>query len=154
MEDLNYPDHFYADATRPHGIADANRRYDETPAIASAQDAKLDHLSDALPSILAEFRAVTKRLEDYAERMRVSRTDSAKEHAPKWSPQWLAEQGIPADSAYLASFSPNGSRIATAAEIDGLRDLLTAEELKGFGIGDVHPLRHAVLDERSPEDRL
>jgi len=153
MADLNYPDHFYADATRPHGIADANRRYAETSAIAAAQDAKLDHLSDALPSILAEFRAVTKRLEDYAERMRVSRIESAKEHAPKWSLAWL-EQGTPAESSYLASFSPNGSRIATAAEIDSLRDLLTAEELKGFGIGDVHPLRHAVLDERLPEDKL
>lgn len=48
-------------------------------------------------------------------------------------------QGIPAESAYLASFSPNGSRIATAAEIEGLRDLLTAEELRGFGIGDAEP---------------
>lgn len=66
---------------------------------------------------------------------------------------------IPAESAYLASFSPNSSRIATAAEIESLRDLLTAEELKGFGIGDVeprdisdpaHPLHHVTL----PEDRL
>lgn len=51
--------------------------------------------------------------------------------------------GIPAESAYLASFSPNGSRIATPAEIDGLRDVLSAEELKGFGIGDVQP-RHVM----------
>ena len=47
--------------------------------------------------------------------------------------------GVLAESAYLASFSPNGSRIATPAEIDGLRDVLSAEELKGFGIGDVEP---------------
>ena len=67
----------------------ARQLYDETSAIAAAQDAKLD--------------------------------------------------GIPAESAYLASFSPNGSRIATPAEIDGLRGVLTAEELKGFGIGDVEP---------------
>ena len=83
-------------------------------------------------------------------------------------------QGIPAESAYLASFSPNagiaakspnaGSRIATQAELDGVRDLLTPEELKGFGIGDVghvapkatcvtdpqHPLHHVTL----PDDRL
>lgn len=50
-----------------------------------------------------------------------------------------AQDGIPAESAYLASFSPNGSRIATSAEIEGLREVLTAEELKGFGIGDVEP---------------
>ena len=37
----------------------------------------------------------------------------------------------------------NGSRIATPAEIDNLRDLLSAEELKGFGIGDVEP-RHPM----------
>ena len=72
----------------------------------------------------------------------------ANERIPKWSPQWLAEQGIPAESAYLASFSPNGSRIATPTEIDAIREILTAEELKGFGIGDVeprHPLHAEVL---------
>ena len=69
-------------------------------------------------------------------------------------------QGIPAESAYLASFSPSGSRIATSAEIEGLREVLTAEELKGFGIGDVearHPANAEALrmaDERTPEDRL
>ena len=130
--------------------------YDETSAIAAAQDAKLDLGNDALPSILADFRAVVKRLEAYAERLRVSRA----EPAPKRSPQWLTEQGVPAESAYLASFGPNGSRIATSAEIEGLRDVLTAEELKGFGIGDVearHPANAEALrmaDERTPEDRL
>jgi hypothetical protein len=58
---------------------------------------------------------------------------------------------MPAESSYLFSF---GSRIATAEETAELRDMLTAEELKGFGIGDVHPLRHATLDERTPEDKL
>ncbi|TPG50176.1 hypothetical protein EAH75_01375 [Rhodanobacter glycinis] len=76
--------------------------------------------------------------------------------APSWT------DSIPAESAYLASFSPNGSRIATAAEIDAMRDLLSAEELKGFGIGDVdhvaakascvadprHPLHHMTLPGR------
>jgi hypothetical protein len=90
---------------------------------------------------------------------------------------------IPAESAYLGSFSPNddihgrrtlynmrcpinfsenaGSRIATPADIDNLRNVLTAEELKGFGIGDVprHPMHAEALrdhDERlsGPEDRL
>lgn len=47
-----------------------------------------------------------------------------------------AQDGTPAESAYLLK---NGSRIATPAEVDGLREVLTAEELKGFGIGDVEP---------------
>lgn len=104
---------------KPEAAYDSRRLYDETSAIAAAQDAKLDPGNDALPSILADFRAVVKRLEDYAERRRVKRAD-----------------GIPAESAYLLK---NGSRIATPAEIDGLREVLTAEELKGFGIGDVEP---------------
>jgi hypothetical protein len=126
----------------PNQHPGARLLYDETSAIAAAQDAKLDPGNDALPSILADFRAVVKRLEAYAERLRVDRKSS-----PKWSPQWAAEQGIPAESAHLASFGPNAdipskspkadTRIATPAEIDGLRDVLSAEELKGFGIGDV-----------------
>ena len=47
-----------------------------------------------------------------------------------------AQDGIPAESAYLLK---NGSRIATPAEVDGLREVLSAEELKGFGIGDIEP---------------
>lgn len=85
----------------------ARRLYDETSAIAAAQDAKLD-------SIRAE-------------------------PAPKWSPQWLAEQGIPAESTYIASFRPNGSRIVTPAEIAELRKVLTAEQLREYGIGDAEP---------------
>ena len=61
-----------------------------------------------------------------------------------------------------ASFSPSGSRIAMAAEIGNLRDLLSAEELKGFGIGAIEPrhVMHAEAlrdhDERlsGPEDQL
>jgi hypothetical protein len=64
-----------------------------------------------------------------------------------------------------SNYDSDGSRIiSTPAEIAELSDLLTAEELKGFGIGDVehtghsganvlhdgHPLRHVAL----PEDRL
>jgi len=67
------------------------------------------------------------------------------------------DQGIPAESAYLASFSPNGSRIATPAEIDGLREVLSAEELRGFGIGDIeprHPMHAEVLrDEYEKGDK-
>lgn len=105
--------------TKPEAAYDSRRLYDETSAIAAAQDAKLDPGNDALPSILADFRAVVKRLDDYAERRRVKRDD-----------------GIPAESAYLLK---NGSRIATPAEVDGLREVLTAEELRGFGIGDIEP---------------
>lgn len=157
--------------TKPTGAYDARKLYDETSKTAAAQVTRLDPGNDALPSILADFRSVVRRLEAYAERLRVSRA----EPAPKWSPQWLAEQGIPAESAYLASFSPNGSRIATPAEIEGLREVLTAEKLKGFGIGDVerrdvaetattvatsqHPMAAEALrdhDERlnGPEDHL
>jgi DNA-binding PucR family transcriptional regulator len=145
---------------------DAKTAYDQTSKIAAAQDAKFDPGNDALPSILAEFRAVVKRLEAYAERLRASRTlaDLAAESQKLGLYDDLADtsnkrvektpesvHGISAESSYLFSF---GSSTATAAEIDSLRDLLTAEELKGFGIGDVHPLRHATLDERTPEDRL
>lgn len=80
----------------------------------------------------------------------------------------LYDDGIPAESAYLFK---NGSRIDTPAEVDELRAVLTAEELKGFGIGDVakvphlsattatsqHPAHAEALrmaDERTPEDRL
>jgi hypothetical protein len=59
--------------------------------------------------------------------------------APKWTPQWLADNGLPAESSYLASFSPNGSRIATADEVAGLRESLSAEQLREYGIGDVEP---------------
>jgi hypothetical protein len=57
------------------------------------------------------------------------------------------DAGIPAESSYLASFGPNGSRLATADEIDNLRSVLSAEELKGFGIGDVprHPMHAEAL---------
>jgi hypothetical protein len=47
-----------------------------------------------------------------------------------------------------ATPSLDGSRIATPTEIDAMREVLTAEELKGFGIGDVeprHPLHAEVL---------
>lgn len=78
-----------------------------------------------------------------------------------------AQDGIPAESAYLRK---NGSRIATPAEVASLRDVLSAEELRGFGIGDVaetattvatsqHPANAETIryhDERlnGPEDHL
>jgi len=70
--------------------------------------------------------------------------------------------GIPAESAYLASFSPNGSIVSAIASIDRARNILSAEGLKGFGIGDVvprHPMHAETIrdhDERlsGPEDQL
>lgn len=61
--------------------------------------------------------------------------------------EWNARDGLPAETAYLASFAPNeGARIATTAEIDGLRDMLSKEELRGFGIGDVAKAWRAVTN--------
>lgn len=73
--------------------------------------------------------------------------------APKWHVSWgkpkrdelplnltaavSTPNAIPVESSYLDSFSPNGSRPATAEEIADMRSVLSAEELKGFGIGDV-----------------
>lgn len=164
--------------TKPEAAYDSRRMYDETSAIAAAQDAKLDPVSDVESKVrtamqylyhahllLKEAFTYTsgKRVEEMPEPVHVNAP-------PKWSPQWLAGQGIPAESAYLLR---QGSRIATPTEVDGLREVLTAEELKGFGIGDVEP-RHVaetattvatsqhpanaealrMADERTPEDRL
>lgn len=62
---------------------------------------------------------------------------------PKWSPQWLADQGVPPDSRKIARFHKDGSRIATEAEVASLREHLTAEQLREYGIGDVEP-RHPM----------
>lgn len=73
----------------------------------------------------------------------------------KWPPSTkVIEQALADESAYLSSFSPNGASLTTAEEIAKLREVLTDEELKGFGIGDVHPLQHVTLAERAPGDRL
>lgn len=61
--------------TKPEAAYDSRRLYNETGAIAATQDAKLDPGNDALPSILADFRAVVKRMEAYAERLRGKRGD-------------------------------------------------------------------------------
>lgn len=118
--------------------------YAETSAIAAAQDAKLDPVSDVESKVrtamqyLYHAQLLLKEAFPYTSGKRVEETlEPVHVNAPpKWSPQWLAEQGTPAESAYLLK---NGSRIATPAEVDGLREVLSAEELKGFGIGDIEP---------------
>ena len=78
---------------------------------------------------------------------------------------WLARGGIPAESSYLASFGPNAdvskkspkadTRVASVDEVAGLREHLTAETLRGYGIGDVPP-RHPMYAEalRDHDERL
>ena len=129
----------------------ARQLCDETSAIAAAQDAAQDIDWSACFPTRAQLDAKREAM--------AALTDLATEGQKLG----LYDDGIPAESAYLASFSPNGSRIATSAEIEGLRDVLATEELKGFGIGDVpheppcvtdpsHPLHHVTLN--GPEDRL
>jgi hypothetical protein len=102
----------------------ARKLYDETSAIAAAQDAQLD------PVIDVESRVRTAMQYLYHAQLLLKEAYPARTRS---------NDGLPAESAYLASFSPNGSQ---------------NDALLKIGIGDVHPLRHAVLDERTPEDRL
>jgi hypothetical protein len=137
----------------PPFTASARKLYEETSAIAAAQDAKLDPISD----VESKVRTAMHYLYHAQLLLKEAFPDTSSERVEE-APESV--HGIPAESSYLSSFGPNGSRLATADEIDNLRSVLFAEELKGFGIGDVesrHPM-HAealrVADERSPEDRL
>ncbi len=88
---------------------------------------------------LAELVRETQSWGMYADADIPAKTAST-DLAPKWSPQWLAEQGVPAESSYLASFSPND---------------LQAETLREYGIGDVtrHPMHaEALRDEYEKAD--
>lgn len=142
--------------TPPYTTKTAKQLYDEAGVIAAEQDAKLDPGNDALPSILADFRAVVKRLEAYALRLREKRGN-----------------GLPAESTYLASFGPNGggraSRIISPAERAHLQGRLSPAQCRAYGIGDVaetattvasqHPAHAEAIrinDERlnGPEDHL
>lgn len=144
MSDLNYPDHFYADKQKPTGAYDARKLGDASST---------DKLRTAFNYLGHAKRLIEEFIKD------TEGKPAPIKPAPKWSPQWLADNGIPVESAYLAS----------------MRETLTAEELKGFGIGDVerrhvaekattvaisqHPAMAEVIrdhDERldGPEDRL
>jgi len=108
--------------TKPTGAYDARKLYDETSAIAAAQDAKLDPVSD----VEAKVRTALSYLY-HAQELLKEAFPKPQDRAPKWSPQWAAEQCAPADSEYLASFSPNPA-------------------LLKIGIGDVEP-RHVMAAE-------
>lgn len=125
--------------TNPEAAYDSRRLYDETSAIAAAQDAKLDPIGPVESKVrtamqylyhaqllLKEAFPYTsgKRVEEMPEPVHVNAP-------PKWSPQWLAEQGIPAESAYLASFGPNGAPTSDS--------FLRGEALREIHIGDVEP---------------
>lgn len=134
--------------------------YDETTATAAAQDAKLDMTDakrEAKLRTVAHYIYHAKLLMDevFAESKAHSRELLA-DIAREAQTMGLYDDGIPAESAYIASFSPNGSRIATADEVDNLRDFLTAERLREYGIGDVlpadHPWKHITL--HGPESHL
>jgi hypothetical protein len=66
---------------------------------------------------------------------------------------WLARGGVPAESAYLASFGPNDDIPTKSPKAD--RRVLTDAERKAWGIGDVEP-RHPMHAEalRDHDERL
>lgn len=147
--------------TKPASAYDARKLYDETTRRATEHDA-------AHP--ISDIEAKVRTALSYLHHAQVLLKEA-------FLPPGHATLSTPAESAYLASFSPNRSRIASAEEVSRLRDLLTAEKLKSFGVGDVesrtnphigsrlddflngaddpaHPLHHTTLAERLPEDRL
>jgi hypothetical protein len=72
----------------------------------------------------------------------------------------MYDDGLPAESAYLAGFGPNVARAAAQAETSRRRNVLSAEELRGFGDVEPRHVMHAEAlrdhDERlnGPEDQL
>lgn len=149
-------------------IAKGAKDYGEPLTTHNGRDALWDAYEEALDLCLYLRQAIEERIQSVSaisspEREKVCTCPSgdgslrwpcpahmaghANERIPKWSPQWLAEQGIPAESAYLASATCRRP-ITTPTEIDAMREVLTDEELKGLGIGDVeprHPLHAEVL---------
>lgn len=121
--------------TKPEAAYDARRLYDETSAIAAAEDAKLDPVDAALSSILADFRAVVGRLVAYAERLRAKH--NLAELAVESQKLGLYGDGAAAESAYLASFGPNADIPPKSPKAD--RRVLTDAERKAWGIGDIEP---------------
>lgn len=158
--------------TKPEAAYDSRRLYEETSAIAAAQDAKramTDAERDAKLRTVAHYIYHAKLLMDevfaeeksrscelLAECAREAQADgfyASADITAKWSPQWLAEQGIPAESSYLASFSPNAD--APAKSPKAHRRVLTDSERRSYGIGDVEP-RHPMHAEalRDHDERL
>ncbi|THD06131.1 hypothetical protein [Rhodanobacter lindaniclasticus] len=146
--------------TKPEAAYDSRRLYEETSAIAAAQDARhamTDAEREAKLRTVAHYIYHAKLLMD-----EVFGTERAKLAAPPATPDfsivqdppdlplgWLARGGAPVESAYLASFGPNDdmskkspkadTRVASVDEVAALREHLTAEQLREYGIGDVEP---------------
>lgn len=137
--------------TKPEAAYDSRRLYDETSAIAAAQDAKramTDAERDAKLRTVAHYIYHAKLLMG-----EVFGTDRASHAAPHPTPDFTIAQdppdlpmgrltsiGVPVESAYLASFGPN---------------VWQAETLRECGIGDVEP-RHPMHAEalRDHDERL
>lgn len=137
--------------TKPEAAYDSRRLYEETSAIAAAQDAKhamTDAERDVKLRTVAHYIYHAKLLMD-----EVFGTDRASHAAPPATPDftiaqdppdlpmgWLTSIGVPVKSAYLASFGPN---------------VWQAETLRECGIGDVEP-RHPMHAEalRDHDERL
>lgn len=151
--------------TKPEAAYDSRRLYEETSAIAAAQDAKhamTDAERDAKLRTVAHYIYHAKLLMDEVfgtERAGVPASAdipakaSTADLAPKWTPQWLADNGVPVESSYLASFGPNDDIPTKSPKAH--RRVLTDAERKAWGIGDVEP-RHPMHAEalRDHDERL
>ena len=147
---LNFPDNLYADhlaKQTPVGAYRSTEVVSDAEAKLRTALAYINHARDLITSALDQPTSCNATIQP------VSGIES---NPPKWHVSWgkpkrdelplnltaavSTPNAIPVESSYLGSFSPNGSRIATADEIEDMRAVLSAEELKGFGIGDVEPI--------------
>jgi hypothetical protein len=144
---LNFPDNLYADhlaKQTPTGAYRSTEVVSDAEAKLRTALAYINHARDLITAALDQPTSCNATIQP------VSGIES---NPPKWHVSWgkpkrdelplnltaavSTPNAIPVESSYLDSFSPNGSRIATADEIADMRSVLSAEELKGFGIGDV-----------------
>ena len=150
--------------TKPEAAYDSRRLYEETSAIAAAQDARhamTDAERESKLRTVAHYIYHAKLLMDEvfgterANRVTPPATSdfTIAQDPPDLPLGWLARGGVPVESAYLASFGPND---------------VQAEVLRECHIGDVphrpnarnaHPMHAEALrqhDERlnGPEDSL
>jgi hypothetical protein len=163
MSDLNYPDNLYADHLASQEPTGAYRAW-----------AEVDPVEQALNAACIALRIAMDRLREAQAAYKASRANPPAEHTftakqayddqtrrdVAWSvqrgdfslPKWHVDFGkprrddLPPNLAAAVKTPLEPTRIATPAELADLRQLLTAEELKGFGIGDVEP-RHPMQAE-------
>lgn len=151
--DLNYPDNLYADhlaKQTPTGAYRSTEVVSDAEAKLRTALAYINHARDLITSALDQPAGCNAPIQPVGG---IECQISEDGKPPKWHVTWgkprrdelplnlaaavSTPNAIPVESSYLDSFSPNGSRIATAEEIADMRSVLSAEELKGFGIGDV-----------------